>query len=66
MECVGSARWPKLPTARAEVRLTRAFGSRAVRQGRCRRQGREGGFEVTVKEQQRRRMKHENGEGEMM
>ena len=55
----------KLPAARAEVRLTRTFGSGTVRQGRCRRQGREGGLEVTVREQQGRRMKHENGEGEM-
>ena len=55
----------KLPAARAEVRLTCAFGSGRVRQGRCRRQSREGGLEVTVREQQGRRMKHENGEGEM-
>ena len=52
----------KLPAARAEVRLTRAFVSGTVRQGRCRRQSREGGLEVTVRE---RRMKYENGEGEM-
>ena len=32
--------------------------------GRCRRQGREGGLEVTIREQQGRRMKHENGESE--
>ena len=51
--------------ARAEVHLIRAFGSGTVRQGRCRRQGREGGLEVTVRKQQGRRMKHENGEGEM-
>ena len=60
----------KLPAARADVRLTRAFGSGTVRQRACRRQGREGGLEMTVKEvtvreQQRRRMKHENGEGQM-
>ena len=52
----------KLLAARAEVRLTRAFGSGTVRQGR--------GIQVrsveeTVREHQRRRMKHENGEGEM-
>ena len=52
----------KLLAARAEVRLTRACESGTVRQGRCRR---ERGVEVTVREQQRRRMKHENGEGEM-
>ena len=52
----------KFLAARAEVRLTRAFGSGTVRQGRCRR---ERGVEVTVREQQRRRTKHENGEGEM-
>ena len=45
----------KLPGARAEVRLTRAFGSGKARRRRCRRK----------REQQRRRMKHENGEGEM-
>ena len=53
----------KLLAARAEVHWTRAFGSGTVRQGRCRR---ERGVKVTVREQQRRRMKHENGEGEMM
>ena len=52
----------KLLAARAEVRLTRAFGLGTVRQGRCRR---ERGVEVTVREQQGRRMKHDNGEGEM-
>ena len=52
----------KLLAARAEVRLTRALGSGTVRQGKCRR---ERGVEVTVREQQGRRMKHENGEGEM-
>ena len=52
----------KLPATRAEVRLTRAFGSGEVRR-RLYRQ--ECGLEVTVREQQRRRMKHENGEGEM-
>ena len=51
----------KLLDARADVRLTRAFGSGRARRGRC---GRERGVEVTVREQQRRRMKHENGEGE--
>ena len=53
----------KLPAA-AEVRLTRAFGSGTVGQGRGRRQGRESGLELAVREQQGRRMKHENGEGE--
>ena len=48
----------KLLAARAEVRLTRAFGSGTVRQGRCRR---ERGVEVTVREQQGWRMEHENG-----
>ena len=48
----------KLLAARAEVRWTRAFGSGTVRQGRCRQ---ERGVEVTVREQQRRRMKHDNG-----
>ena len=62
VECVGSARKPNFPAARAEVRLTRAFGSGTVRQGRCRR---ERGVEVTVREQQGRWMIHENGEGEM-
>ena len=38
-----------LPAARAEVRLTRAFGSGTVRQGRCRCQGLEGGLEVTFR-----------------
>ena len=52
----------KLLVTRAEVRLTRAFGSGTVRQGRCRRKR---GVEVTVREQQGRRMKHENGEGDM-
>ena len=48
--------------ASAEVRLTRAFGSGKVRRRRC---GRERGVEVTVWEQQGRRMKHEGREGEM-
>ena len=52
----------KLLAARAEVRLTRAFGSGTVRQGSSRQ---ERSVEVTVREQQGRRMKHENGEGEM-
>ena len=52
----------KLLAARAEVCLTRAFGSATVRQERCRP---ERGVEVTVREQQGWRMKHENGEGEM-
>ena len=47
--------------ARAEVRLTRSFGSGRARRRRC---GRERGVEVTVREQHRRRMKHESGEGE--
>ena len=55
----------KLPAARAEVRLTRAFESGTVGQGRCRRQGRESVLEVAVREQQGRRMEHENGEREM-
>ena len=52
----GIGRVAKLPAARAGVRLTGAFSSGTVRQGRCRRQGREGGLEVTVREQQGRRM----------
>ena len=44
------------------VRLTRAFRSGTVRRRRCRR---ECGLEVTVREQRGRRMKRENGEGEM-
>ena len=52
----------KLLGARAEVRLNCAFGSGKARRRRC---GRERGVEVTVREQQTRRMKHENGEGEM-
>ena len=52
----------KLPGARAEMRLTRAFGPGTVRQEMCRR---ERGVEVTVRENQKRRMKHEKGEGEM-
>ena len=51
--------------ARADVRLTGAFGWETVRQGSRRSQGREGGLEVTVREQQGRRMKHEKREGEM-
>ena len=51
--------------AHAEVRLTRAFRSGKARQGSRGRQGREGGLELTAREQQGRRMKHENGEGEM-
>ena len=57
----GISQVAKLPATRAEVRLTRAFGSGTVRQGRCRR---EGGLEVAVREQRRRRMEHENREGE--
>ena len=53
----------KLRSARAEVRLT--HGSGEARQGSRGRQGREGGLEVTVREQQGWRVKHENGEGEM-
>ena len=52
----------KLLGARAEVRLTGAFGSGKARQRLC---GRECGVEMTVREQQGRRVKHENGEGEM-
>ena len=55
----------KLLGARAEVRLTRAFGSGKARQGSRGRQSRESGLEVTVREQQGRRVTHENGEGEM-
>ena len=36
-----------------------------VWQGRCRREGWEGGLEVTVRKRLRRWVKHENGEGEM-
>ena len=50
--------------AHAEMRLTRAFGSGKARQGSRGRQGRNGGLELTVREQQGRRVKHEN-EGEM-
>ena len=42
----------KLFAARAEVCLTRAFGSGTVRQGSQGRRSREGGLEVTVREQQ--------------
>ena len=52
----------KLLGAHAEVRMTRAFGSGEVRRRLCRR---ERGLEVTVRKQKGRRMKHENGEGEM-
>ena len=52
----------RLPGARAEVRLTRALWSGKPRRRWCRR---ERGVEETVREQQRRRMKHENGKGEM-
>ena len=62
LECVGSAKSLKLLRARAEVRLTHAFGSGEARRRRC---GRERAVEVTVWEQQRRRMKHEDREGEM-
>ena len=55
----------KLLGARAEVRLTRAFRSGKARQGSRGRQSREGGLQVTVTEQQGRRVKHESGEGEM-
>ena len=58
----GLGRVAKLLGARAEVRLTRAFGSGTVRRRRCRR---EGGLEMTVRDKQGRRMTHENGEGEM-
>ena len=51
----------KLRGARAEVRLTRAFGSGQARRRRC---GRERGVEVTVREQQGRRMKQDSGKGE--
>ena len=52
----------RLLGARAEVPLTRAFESTTVRRRRCRR---EGGLEMTVREQQGRWMKNENGEGGM-
>ena len=52
----------RLLGARAEVRSTRVFRSGKARRRRC---GRERGVEVTVREQQRRRMKHESGEGGM-
>ena len=54
----------KLLGARAEVRLTRAFRSGTVWQGSRGRRSREGGLEVTVREQHGR-VKHESGEGEM-
>ena len=50
---------------RAEVRLTLYFGSGSARQRRCGRRSREGGFEVTAREQQAWRVKHDSGEGEM-
>ena len=52
----------KLLGARAQVRLTRAFGSGRARRRRC---ARERGVEVTVREQQRWRVKHEDRESEM-
>ena len=52
----------KLPSARAEVRLSRALGSGKARRRRC---GRERGVEVTAGEQQGWRKKHENRESEM-
>ena len=58
----GISQVAKLLGARAEVRLTRAFGSGRARRRRC---GRERGVEVTVREQQRWRVKHEDREGEM-
>ena len=61
----GIGKVARLLGARAGVRLTRAFGSGEVRQGSRGRRSRESGLEVTVKEQQGWRMKHENGEGEM-
>ena len=61
VECVGIGQVAKLLAARAEVRLTCAFRSGTVRRRRCRR---ECGLEVTVREQQGRRMKHEDREGE--
>ena len=63
VECVGSAKVARLLGAHAEVRLTRAFGSGTVRQGRCRQ---ERSVEVTVREQQRRWTKHGKGDGEMV
>ena len=58
----GTGHVAKLLGARAEVRLTRAFGSGRTLRRRC---GRERSVEVTVREQQGRRVKHESGEGEM-
>ena len=53
----------KVFAARAELRLTRAFGSGTARQGRS---SWEWDVEVTVREQEEGRlMKHENGEDEM-
>ena len=56
--CGDLAKVAKLLGARAEVRLTRAFRSGKARQGSRGRQSREGGLEVTVKEQQGWRVKH--------
>ena len=56
--CICLGQEAKLLGARAEARLTRASGSGKARRRRC---GRERG----VEEQQGRRMKHEDREGEM-
>ena len=61
IEVRGIGQVAKLRDARAEMRLTRALGSGKARRRQC---GRERGVEVTVREQQGRRMKHECGEGE--
>ena len=61
----GVGQLAKLLAARAEFRLTRAFGSGTIRQGSRGRRSRESDLEATVKKQQGKRMKHENGEGEM-
>ena len=61
----GHGQVAKLLGARADVRLTRAFGSGKARQESRGRQSRESGLEVTVREQQGQSVTHENGEGEM-
>ena len=54
----------KVLDARADTGLTRAFGSGRARQGSRGRQSREGGLKVTVKEQQRWRVRYEERERE--
>ena len=67
MFCVktGLGKIAKLFGARAGVRLSCAFRIGKIRQESRGRQSREGGLEVTIREQQGRRVKHENGESEM-